>query len=73
MTEALGKVIDYGFKNLNLHRIQAMVADSNTPSVRLLNRYGFTKEGTMREDYVVDGKNDDSDCYSLLRWEWDRD
>jgi len=73
MTEALKEVIDYGFGKLNLHRIQAMVDNSNTPSVRLLNRFGFTKEGTMREDYVVDGKNEDSDCYSLLLHEWDHD
>jgi ribosomal-protein-alanine N-acetyltransferase len=26
----------------------------------------------MREDYVVDGKNEDSECYSLLKWEWER-
>ena len=73
MTEALKEVIDYGFRKLNLHRIQAMVDASNTPSVRLLDRYGFKKEGTMREDYVVNGKNEDSDCYSLLRHEWDHD
>ena len=73
MTEALKEVIDYGFKKLNLHRIQAMVDDSNIPSVKLLNRFGFKKEGTMREDYVVDGKNEDSDCYSLLRYEWNKE
>lgn len=30
-----------------------------------------TKEGTMREDYGVNGKNEDADCYSLLKWEWE--
>jgi ribosomal-protein-alanine N-acetyltransferase len=63
-------VLDVGFIELNLHRIEALVAADNTPSVKLLLRYGFTKEGTMREDYVVEGKNEDSDCYSLLKWEW---
>lgn len=70
MTEALHKVLNFGFTELNLHRIEALVAADNTPSVKLLLRYGFTKEGTMREDYVVEGKNEDSDCYSLLKWEW---
>ncbi len=72
MTEALTKVIEYGFLELNLHRIQALVANWNTPSVKLLLKNGFTKEGTMREDYFENGKQEDSDCYSLLKWEWEK-
>jgi len=70
MSEALKTVLDFGFNELNLHRIEALVGSSNIPSIKLLIRYGFTKEGTMREDYVINGKNQDSDCYSLLKWEW---
>lgn len=70
MKEALSEVIDYGFNEMKLHRIQALIADSNTPSKKLLLHYGFVKEGTIREDYVVDGKNEDSDQYSLLKHEW---
>jgi ribosomal-protein-alanine N-acetyltransferase len=72
MTEALEAVLAFGYTSLNLHRIEALIAAENEPSLRLLLRYGFTKEGTMREDYVVNGKNEDSDCYSLLKWEWER-
>jgi ribosomal-protein-alanine N-acetyltransferase len=71
MTEALNKVLEYGFTELKLHRVEALIAAENQPSHKLLQRYGFTKEGTMREDYVVDGKNEDSNCYSLLKWEWE--
>lgn len=71
MTEALKKVLEYGFIELQLHRIEALIAAENEPSLKLLQRYGFKKEGTMREDYVVDGKNEDSECYSLLKWEWE--
>lgn len=72
ISEALSAVIEFGFLELNLHRIQGMVADSNKASVRLLKKNGFTKEGTIREDYIVDGKNEDSDCYSILKWEWEQ-
>lgn len=72
MTEALKAVLEYGFTELKLHRIEALIADENEPSKRLLLRYGFSKEGTMREDYAVNGKNEDSDCYSLLKWEWEK-
>lgn len=70
MTEALPYVLEFGFSELQLHRVEALVADNNVPSVKLLEKFGFTKEGTMREDYNVDGTNEDSDCYSLLNWEW---
>ena len=70
MTEALHAVLDYGFNAMNLHRIQALVDPGNTPSIKLLQRYGFSKEGTHRQDYNIDGSNYDSDCYSLLKWEW---
>lgn len=70
MSEALARVLEYGFTELNLHRVEALVASSNIPSIKLLKKFGFSFEGTMREDYVVNGKNEDSDCYSLLKWEW---
>lgn len=72
MTEALKTVLEFGFTQLNLHRIEALIDAANEPSLRLLLRYGFSKEGTMREDYSVNGKNEDSDCYSLLKWEWEK-
>ena len=71
MTEALGEVLGYGFDKLGLHRVAAMTAIGNEPSLRLLHNFGFTREGTLREDYVVNGKNEDSECYSLLKWEWE--
>jgi len=72
MTEALQAVLAFGFTTLNLHRTEALIAAENVPSLKLLLRYGFKKEGVMREDYMVNGKNEDSVCYSLLKWEWER-
>ena len=69
MTEALEEVIKYGFANMGLNRIEALIANSNIPSLRLLKRQGFLFEGIMRQDYVVDSKSEDSDCYSLLKHE----
>lgn len=70
MTEALAMVLKYGFENMLLHRLQALIANYNMPSIKLVNRYGFTKEGTIKEDYFTNGKYEDSDCYSLLKSEW---
>lgn len=71
MTEALQVVLNHGFNELKLHRIEALIDANNEPSLKLLLRYGFIREGIMREDYLVNGKNEDSDCYSLLKWEWE--
>lgn len=70
MSEAFPEVLKFGFSEMNLHRVEALVADWNEPSVKLLVKNGFVKEGIVREDYVVNGKNEDSVCYSLLKHEW---
>lgn len=66
MKEALRAIIDYGFAEMKLHRIQALISDYNTPSKKLLLHYQFQLEGTIREDYIIDGVSENSDCYSLL-------
>ena len=70
MSEALPEILDFGFNTLGLHRVEALTAAWNTASITLLERHGFTKEGTMREDYKVSGKHENSECYSLLKREW---
>ena len=72
MSESLETVLDFGFSELQLHRIVGMVAPYNEPSLKLLLKNGFFKEGTARQDYKVNGINEDSDCYSLLKWEWEK-
>ncbi len=70
MTEALLPVLDYGFHTMNLHRIEALIAPYNTPSLRLLQKHNFKKEGVLREHYKVNGVNEDSIMYSLLKNEF---
>jgi len=71
MKEALGEVLKFGFVQMQLHRIEALIAAWNTPSLKLVSRFGFTFEGTMKEDYFYQGKYEDSNCYALLRRDWD--
>lgn len=66
MKEALRPIINFGFKEMNLHRIEAFAAEYNTPSVRLLEIFGFKKEGVLKEHYNVNGKHEDSTAFSLL-------
>jgi ribosomal-protein-alanine N-acetyltransferase len=70
MSEAVENILNYGFTELGLHRVAALTAPSNDASIALLKKYGFFKEGILREDYAVNGINEDSVCFSLLKWEW---
>lgn len=67
MKEALPEILKFGFEELDLHRIQALVANYNIPSIKLIQMNGFTKEGTKRGDYLVGNIYEDSDLYSLLK------
>ncbi|NBC73014.1 GNAT family N-acetyltransferase [Paenibacillus sacheonensis] len=65
MLEALGAIIPFGFKNLGLHRIQAMVMPENNASISLLEKCNFKNEGLLRA-YSFGTLFTDTLIYSLL-------
>ena len=72
MSEVVAKVIPYGFDEMNLHRIEAMVGVNNMASLRILEKFGFEKEGHLREHYLRPGIYEDSLVFSLLRADCNR-
>ncbi|NDI98871.1 GNAT family N-acetyltransferase [Flavobacterium sp. LaA7.5] len=70
MSEALAAVLKYGFEVMQLHRVEALIAEYNEPSLKLLQKNGFVYEGRLREHYNVDGTMEDSIMYSLLKNEY---
>jgi ribosomal-protein-alanine N-acetyltransferase len=73
MSEALAAVIEYGFTKLNLHRIEALVGTENIPSLRLMEKFNFTKEGLLRQHYYINNKYEDSIIFSKLQHEFQRE
>jgi ribosomal-protein-alanine N-acetyltransferase len=69
-TEAAGAVLQWAFYTLDLNRVQAEADTRNTASGRVLEKLRFVREGTLREDCIVDGEVPDSWVYGLLRREW---
>ena len=69
MSEALKRVLDFGFGTMELNRIEALVFAKNLPSHRLLKKLGFQREGVLREYEFVKEKFVDLTMYSLLRRE----
>lgn len=69
MSEALPPIIEYGFRIMKLHRIEAFIASYNIPSLRLVDKLNFKKEGVLREHYFVNDRMEDSVVFSLLKSE----
>ena len=70
MSEALLKVLDYGFNEFKLHSVLGNVNPQNERSIKLLERFGFKREAYFREDYLYNGKYLDSAIYCLLESEF---
>jgi RimJ/RimL family protein N-acetyltransferase len=71
-TEAARGLLQWAFDTLDLNRVQAETDTRNLASARVLEKLGFQREGTLREDCVVNGDVSDSWVYGLLRREWSR-
>ena len=69
-TEAAGALLEWAFETLDLNRVQSETDTRNTASARVLEKLGFLREGTLREDCVVSGEVSDSWVYGLLRRQW---
>jgi RimJ/RimL family protein N-acetyltransferase len=69
-TEAAGALLQWAFETLDLNRVQAEADTRNLASARVLEKLGFVREGTLREDCVVNGEVSDSWVYGLIRREW---
>lgn len=70
MSEALPLLFDHAFGTLGLHRMEADVDPRNEPSLRLMDRLGFRREGYFRERHRVAGEWQDSVMLGLLAAEW---
>lgn len=66
MQEALRAVIAYGFKQMKLHSIEAVIDPRNIASENVLIRSGFVKEAHFKENFFYGGEFLDSVHYSLL-------
>lgn len=68
MSEALQKILEFGFDDLKLRRIEAEAHTENNASQKLLEKFDFKREGTRREAQRVEANGEvrDEDIYGLL-------
>ena len=68
--EAWRLVIEYAFQRLGLRKIIAGAVADNVTSLAVLKKLGFKAEGTLRQEYLVDGEYRDGVRLGLLREEF---
>jgi len=66
MSEALARIVTYGFEALGLHRLEAACLPHNEASRALLERAGFRREGAARKYLCINGKWQDHLIYARL-------
>jgi ribosomal-protein-alanine N-acetyltransferase len=67
MTRGVSALAPFAFDVLRLHRIEAACIPTNQPSIRLLERTGFVREGYAREYLCINGMWQDHLLYARLR------
>ena len=72
MTEAVALALEFAFKVLKLHRIEANVQPGNLPSIKVLERNGFTKEGYSRRYLKIGGRWRDHERWAIIREDWNK-
>ena len=72
MTEALGAVIQYGFDELHLNRIEAQHEVTTPASGAVMRKCHMQKEGTLRSRLFNKGHYVDVDLYAILRKDYNR-
>lgn len=70
MMESLQVVISYGYEQMGLNRIDALVYTENNRSIQLLQKLGFKQEGVLRDYFYLDGNFYDHSIFALLQREW---
>lgn len=65
-TAAVRLLLKFGFGILKLNRLEIMVAVDNMASRRVAEKSGATREGTMRNRWVVGDKTYDMVMFSLI-------
>lgn len=71
-TEAVKRVIEFGFEELGLRRIEAHYMPENVASRRVMEKCGMTFEGILRQSMLVKGQLIDVGICSILRSEYEK-
>jgi ribosomal-protein-alanine N-acetyltransferase len=66
MREGLGLVLDYAFRQLRLHRLEANIQPGNVASIALVETLGFHREGYSPRYLKLGGRWRDHERWTIL-------
>ena len=70
MTEALELLLNYAFRQLKLHRLEANIQPGNVASIALVKRAEFRKEGYSPRYLKISGRWQDHERWAILAEDW---
>ena len=65
--DAIRTLCAFGFQEMNLHKIKALVFDFNEPALRCYEKCGFVREGVLRQEMFREGKYHDVISLALFQ------
>jgi [ribosomal protein S5]-alanine N-acetyltransferase len=72
MAEGFALALDFAFRKMKLHRIEANVQPANIRSLALVERLGFMREGYSRRYVKIAGRWRDHVRFAMLAEDWKR-
>ncbi|MFX1497952.1 MAG: GNAT family N-acetyltransferase [Promethearchaeota archaeon] len=69
-TEAVKLMLEYGFLELNLHKIYSNILVPNKSSLKVAERVGFIQEVVLREEIYLDDNFIDNIFITIFKDEW---
>jgi RimJ/RimL family protein N-acetyltransferase len=70
-TKATKLLTEYGFETIGFHRIEALVVESNKPSLKVLSNAGYKQEGVLRDKSCCgDGTRENMVMFAAIRSDW---
>ena len=69
-SEGVKAVVDFGFTQMNLNRIEAFITPGNNASEKVLEKLKFTREGLVRQRDLMKGKLVDGVIMAMLKKEY---
>lgn len=70
--KAVDEILYYAFNKLEMHRVETYAIDNNEKLVNVILKYGFVKEGVLREALVLNNKRYNYIIFSMLKSEFKR-
>ena len=66
VTEAIQLIVQYGFNEMSMHSLEAVIDPANIASAKVLEKNNFIREAHFKENEFYDGRFLDAVIYSLL-------